>query len=245
MDLALRLEQLPEGAKSTSVKLGSVRTKLTQVHVWDYLATESEIMDVLREYGYGSEYKFARVMWHGKGGATVKTLSISTPLENEEGQSDLSKTLDCMLLLVGEVRRFTSVQNEGNEKLMTALLKSQDRNDELREQIVEERSTAVALDLALQQSESDSSQSFDYKEKALEAAMTLGQTYIASQSKITPDTLKNLVKNHPEIVDELLQDDEVVSIIGHRIMNRKIEKETISDVSPFIEESIEESEDAK
>ena len=153
----------------------------------------------------------------------MKSLSLSTPLSNEESQSDLSKTLDCMLSLVAEVRRFTSVQNEGNEKLMSALIKSQDRNDELREQVVEERSTALALDLALQQSEADSEGAFDYKEKALQAAMTLGQTYIASQSKMTPEALKNLVKQHPEIIDELVKDEEVVSIIGSRIMSNKLE----------------------
>ena len=223
MDLALRLEQLPAEAKRTSLKLGSKRTKLTQIHSFDYLPSESEIMDELREHGYGSEYKFARIVWHGDKCATVKTLSINTALDNEEGQSDLSKTLDCMLSLVAEVRRFTSVQNEGNEKLMTALIKSQDRNDELREQIVEERSTALALDLALQQSEADSEGAFDYKEKALQAAMTLGQTYIASQSKITPESLKELVKQHPEIIDELVKDKEVVSIIGSRIMSNKLE----------------------
>ena len=53
--------------------------------------------------------------------------------------------------------------------------------------------------------------------------MTLGQTYIASQSKITPESLKELVKQHPEIIDELVKDKEVVSIIGSRIMSNKLE----------------------
>jgi len=223
MDLALRIEQLPQGATRTALKLGSKRTKLTHVHSFEHLASEEEIMDSLHEYGYGMDYGFAKVTWLNEKGQTVKSISLNTPLVSEQNQSDLSKTLDCMLSLVAEVRRFTAVQNEGNEKLMTALIKSQDRNDELREQIVEERSTALALDLALQQSEADSEGAFDYKEKALQAAMTLGQTYIASQSKITPESLKELVKSHPEIIDELVKDEEVVSIIGSRIMSNKLE----------------------
>lgn len=227
MDLALKIEQLPENAFKCAVKLGSERTKLTQVQVFDYLATEDEIMDSLHDYGYGSEYGFARIVWKTEKGATVKSLSMSTPIVSEQNQSDLSKTLDTMLSLVAEVRRFTAVQNEGNEKLMMALIKSQDRNDELREQVAEERSTAVALDLALQQSEADGEGGLDYKEKALEAAMFLGQTWIASQSKITPETLKTLVKSHPEIIDELVKDEEVVSIIGARIMSNKLESEDV------------------
>ncbi len=113
MDLALRIEQLPQNAKSTALKLGSKRTKLTQIHSFSYLASEEEIMDTLQEYGYGIDYGFARVTWQNEKGATVKSISLSTPLESEQHQSDLSKTLDAMLSLVAEVRRFTAVQKEG------------------------------------------------------------------------------------------------------------------------------------
>ena len=228
MDLALRLEQLPESATRTALKLGSNRTRLTQVQAFDHLATEEEIMDALVDHGYGADYQYSKVTWLNAKGQTVKSLAMSTPLKNEEGSSDLSKTLDTMLLLVAEVRRFTAVQNEGNERLMSALLKSQDRNDELREQVIKERSTTLALDLALQQTSKEDD--FNYKEKALETLSNgiqhAANAYMATKNQLTPEALKNLVKNHPEIIDELVKDEEIVSIIGTRIMSSKLANES-------------------
>ena len=45
---------------------------------------------------------------------------------------------------------------------------------------------------------------------------------MATKSQLTPEALKNLVKNHPEIIDELVKDEEIVSIIGTRIMSSKL-----------------------
>jgi hypothetical protein len=107
---------------------------------------------------------------------------------------------------------------------MSALLKSQDRNDELREQVIEERSTTLALDLALQQTSKEDD--FNYKEKALETLSNgiqhAANAYMATKNQLTPEALKNLVKNHPEIIDELVKDEEIVSIIGTRIMSSKL-----------------------
>ena len=109
MDLALKMEQLPETASKLSIKVGSQRIKMTQVQVFHHLPTEEEILDCLEDYGYGTEYGFARLQWLNEKNKPVKSLSLSTPLQNEETQLDLSKTLDTMLSLVTEVRRFTAV----------------------------------------------------------------------------------------------------------------------------------------
>ena len=223
MDLALKMEQLPETACKLSIKVGSQRIKMTQVQVFAYLPTEEEILDCLEDYGYGTEYGFARLQWQNEKNKPVKSLSLSTPLESENNQSDLSKTLDTMLSLVSEVRRFTAVQNEGNEKLMEALIKSQDRNDELREQVVEERSTALALDLAIQDMEKSGEE--NYKDRAIEMLSQGVQAYLASKSRLTSEELKNLMLQHPGLIDELVKDEEVVKLISQRIMSNKLEED--------------------
>ena len=87
---------------------------------------------------------------------------------------------------------------------------------ELQEEIVEARTTALALDLAIQESEKESTS--NYKDRALETLAKLAENYMTPPS-ITSSGLKEIVKNHPEILDELMLDEELVGMISQRIMS--------------------------
>ena len=91
----------------------------------------------------------------------------------------------------------------------------------MREQVVEERSTALALDLALQDAEKEGE--LNYKERALETISQGVQAYIANKTAMTPAGLKSLMLQHPGLIDELVKDEEVVSLISQRIMSNKLE----------------------
>ena len=107
------------------------------------------------------------------------------------------------------------------ESLATALATSRDKNAELQEEVMEERTNALALDLALQDSEKESQ--FSYKERALETLSNLGQQYIASQSALTPDKVRMLMQEHPELIDEMVKDEAIVEMVASRIMSSKME----------------------
>ena len=221
MDLALKMEKLPETACKLSVRLGSQRTRLTQVHSFGMLPTEEEILDCLEDYGYGTEYGYARLIWQNEKGQAVRSVSLSKPLIEEDGQSTVKVLVDGLLDMAAEQRRFLSTLNETLQQRENTLSVVLEKLMDSREEVMEERTQALALDLALQESEKESQ--FNYKERALETLTHLGETFIQSKNQLTPDKVKSLMLQHPELIDALVQDEEVVNLIGSRIMSSKLE----------------------
>ena len=223
MDLALKMEQLPDSASSLAIKVGSQRTRLTQVHCFNRLPSEEEILDCLEDYGYGTEYGFARLVWKSEKGTNVKSVSLSESIKDEEESSTIKALVDGLLDMAAEQRRFVSTMNSTVESLTGALTQSREKNLELQEQVVEERSTTLALDLALQDAEKEGE--LNYKERALETISQGIQAYVANKTAMTPAGLKNLMLEHPGLIDELVKDEEVVSLISQRIMSNKLGEE--------------------
>lgn len=225
MDLSLKMEKLPETAFKLAVKIGSKVNKLTHVHSFPSLPNEEEILDCLEEYGFGTEYPYARLIWQDEKGRAVKTYNFTEKLKEEEESSTIKALVDGLLDMAAEQRRFVSTMNSTVESLTGALTHSREKNLELQEQVVEERSTALALDLALQDAEKEGE--LNYKERALETISQGVQAYIANKTAMTPQGLKNLMLQHPGLIDELVKDEEVVKLISQRIMSNKLTKEEV------------------
>ena len=223
MNLTLKMEKLPDNVSKVAIKIGAQSTRLTHVQTFQHLASEEEILDCLEEYGFGTEYGYARVIWQDERGRQVTTYSFSEPIKAEEERSTINVLVDGLLQMAAEQRRFVSTMNSTVESLATALATSRDKNAELQEEVIEERTNALALDLALQDSEKESQ--FSYKERALETLSNLGEAYIASKNSLNPESIKSLMLEHPEVVDNLIQDEELVSILTQRIMSNKQGKE--------------------
>lgn len=221
MNLTLKMEKLPDNVAKVAVKLGAQSTRLTHVQTFQHLASEEEILDCLEEYGFGTEYGYARVIWQDDRGRQVTTYSFSEPIKEEEERSTINVLVNGLLEMAAEQRRFVSTMNATVESLATALATSRDKNAELQEEVMEERTNALALDLALQDSEKESQ--FSYKERALETLSNLGQQYIASQSALTPDKVRMLMQEHPELIDEMVKDEAIVEMVASRIMSSKME----------------------
>ena len=221
MDLALKMEQLPETAVKLVVKVGSQRIKLTHVDSFDYLPTEAEILDCLNDHGFGSEYGFARLIWQNEKSKPVKSVSLSEEIKDEEDSSTVKTLVNGLLEMAAEQRRFLSTLNTTLQQREDTLSKVLERLMESREEVMEERTNALALDLALQDSEKESQ--FSYKERALETLSNLGQQYIASQSALTPDKIRMLMQEHPELIDEMVKDEAIVEMVASRIMSSKME----------------------
>ena len=57
----------------------------------------------------------------------------------------------------------------------------------------------------------------------METLSNLGQQYIASQSALTPDKIRMLMQEHPELIDEMVKDEAIVEMVASRIMSSKME----------------------
>tara|TARA_R110002124_G_scaffold249042_1_gene414152 strand:- start:2637 stop:3323 length:687 start_codon:yes stop_codon:yes gene_type:complete len=226
MNLVHHLETLPENAAKLSIKMGSKRHQLAHVHSFAYIPSEEEIQDAMGDYGYGVDYQFARLVWNDEKGRQVKTFSMSTGLIEDGGETGTIKVLvDGLLEMAAEQRRFLSTLNatlQQRENTLTSVLETLMMS---REEVLEERMNAVALDLALQDAEKESE--MDWKGRTMETLAGIGQTYMATAAgQITPDILKHAMASNPDIVNDMLNDDDIVSTISQKIVEKTLSKDS-------------------
>ena len=107
--IALKMEKLLKTTCKLSVRLGSQRTRLTQVHSFGTLPTEEEILDCLEDYGYGTEYGYARLIWQNEKGQAVRSVSLSKPLMEEDGQSTVKVLVDGLRVSLEEMKKKLSM----------------------------------------------------------------------------------------------------------------------------------------
>lgn len=225
MNLSHHIETLPETASKLSIKIGAKRTQLAHVHSFQYIPPEQEILDALEEYGYGVDYGYARLIWNDEKGRQVKTYSLSTELENDDTNGTIQILVNGLLEMAAEQRRFLGTLNATLQQRENTLTSVLDTLMMSREEVLEERMNAVALDLALQDAEKESE--MDWKGRTLDTVAGLGMQYMATQAgTITPEILKYAMSTNPDIVDDMLQDEEIVSTISQKIVQKSLQQET-------------------
>ena len=218
MNLSHHLETLPENITKLSLKIGSKRTQLGHIQSFAYIPSEMEIMDALNNYGYGIDYKYARLVWQDEKGKQIKTYNLNCQLKEDEDNSNTIKILvDGLLEMAAEQRRFLGTLNatlQQRENTLTSVLETL---MESREEVLEERTNALALDLALQDAEKEDA--MDYKGRALETLSQLGEAFINKQAaSVSPDMLKTAMASNPDIVDSMLEDEEFVSMVTEKLL---------------------------
>lgn len=222
MNLTHHLESLPETACKLSIRIGAKRAQLSHVQSLQYIPAEQEIIDSLDEYGFGTEYGYARLVWQDEKGRQVKTHSMSTELESDGSETGTIKVLvNGLLEMAAEQRRFLSTLNstlQQRENTLTSVLETLMMS---REEVLEERLTAAALDLALQDAEKESE--MDWKGRTMDTIAGLGMQYFADKAgTITPEVLKHAMASNPDIVNDMLNDEDIVSVISQKIVEKTL-----------------------
>jgi hypothetical protein len=213
MEFYEKLASLPEEASKLVLSIGNNRQRLRTVRRWEYIPEEGELLDELEDQGFGLDYQYARLIVRDEKGRQIRSLSFKEALEKEEEsktESHISTLVNGILSMASEQRRFLATLNttlQQREAMMSSII---DKLMESREEVMQERTNALALDLALQDSEKENA--FNYKERALETLATLGQQYLSNQRFNVQDIKKMLIAN-PEILDAMMEDEEVWSLL--------------------------------
>ena len=213
MEFYEKMASLPEEASKLVLSIGNNRQRLRTVRRWEYIPEEGELLDELEDQGFGLDYQYARLIVRDEKGRQIRSLSFKEALEKEEEsktESHISTLVNGILSMASEQRRFLATLNttlQQREAMMSSII---DKLMESREEVMQERTNALALDLALQDSEKENA--FNYKERALETLATLGQQYLSNQRFNVQDIKKMLIAN-PEILDAMMEDEEVWSLL--------------------------------
>ena len=88
-----------------------------------------------------------------------------------------------------------------------------------KEETVSAQSTSLALDLALQNAEAEND--VDIKERALASLQNIVELYMSKHNKdmLRPENLMAVIKANPQLIDKMMENQELVELIGDRIMS--------------------------
>lgn len=215
MDLYQKLQAVPSNAVKLSLAVGKERKRVTTVKAWEEIPEEVMILDELYAQGFGSEFKYARLNFRDKSGKGVKSISLVEELP--EGQREDTSVLSASLVeMTKECRRWMEIQmryaaerEQRNAELIDQLMKA-------NELILRERTTALALDLALQHKEENEQQDTDFKVHALDRLSHLGE-YFMQQKFLTPEVVKGAVLHDESLLKAISADPEFMTRLMSKI----------------------------
>ena len=212
------LEDIPEGTIKVKVRLGSTRTRLKTIKVFETIPTDVDIEDVLDQYGFGDPHEYAQLMGVDAGGKHTKSKSLIRHVKSDVGEDPLRILTEEFRMLMQEARRMISVNNDSFQAVVENNRILTEQNFRLRADIFEAETTTMALDMELQAAESQ--QQSDIKTQGLEALTKAVDVYKASQERkaLSPERVKDLLMTSPEIVSQLVKDQDIVGMITEEIM---------------------------
>ena len=220
------LEDLPEGTLKIKVRLGSTRTRLKTIKVFDGIPTDVDIEDVLLSTGFGDPHEYAQLVGVDAGGKHTKSKSLIRHIKREGQEDPLRILTEEFRMLMQEARRMISVNNDSfaavveNNRILT------EQNFRLRGDVFASESATMALDMELQAVEAQ--QQSDIKSQGLEALTKAVDVYKSSQERkaVSPERVKELLMTSPSIVSQLVEDDELVSLFTSEILKGGLDAAT-------------------
>ena len=209
--------------------LGEKRTSMSIVAKWEGpIPQDHEVSDKMMELGLGTTYQYGKITAYDGHWKPIKSRNISVSLEEEKNVipslvHGILESNECLRRFMGTVTETLTARERTLENVLDKMIIA-------REETVASESTALALDLALQDAEK--ADDISIKERALSTLANLGEAYIGAQAKaIDPATLKSMLMAQPEIIDTLLDDDDVVNLIGAKYLSKTmVDNDPLEDI---------------
>lgn len=229
MDLYAVVDNLPEEVSKVSVYVGNERQNLDQVFSFDNLPEVQDIQSKLIDEGFGTEFKYARLIFRDDKGKQLKSHSMRKAI--------VDKTNDLTPALTSLVNGFLNMQRN-YERVFDMLARgandSANREKKLRDELLEmqyelmaAKTDAAALDIKAQE-EDDRNGPWD---RIADVVTDLGGIWLTKDNMVfSPNNFLSEVEANPQILDSFMTDKRVVAFL----------KDKISSVSPGPSVSIKE-----
>ncbi len=201
------VERLPETVSHVVLRAGEDRRQETILDRWEYDNLNNivdESLDLMEDETQG------RLIAYGEKGKQLRSVTIRNDIDTQS-QSDTGLLVEGLLRMADEQRRFLATITDTFETMHETVRECMHTEQDTREELSD---LQVALAMEQLQNESDEPSTAD---KALNIfAQVLNQkTASAVQSA------RDMVLNNPSIIDELLNDDEIVSMVAEKLSGQK------------------------
>ena len=201
------IERLPETVSHVVLRAGEDRRSETILDRWEYDNLNNivdESLDLMEDETQG------RLIAYSEKGKQLRSVTIRNDIEHQT-QSDTGLLVEGLLRMADEQRRFLATITDTFETMHETVRECMHTEQDTREELSD---LQVALAMEQLQNESDEPSTAD---KALNIfAQVLNQkTTSAVQSA------RDMVLNNPSIIDELLNDEEIVSMVAEKLSGQK------------------------
>lgn len=202
------LEKLPEHTTSIILRAGDDRRSETILERWepDNLACiVDECLELMQDESQG------RLIAYGDKGRQLRSVTIRNELQEGQPQSDTAILVEGLLRMADEQRRFLATITDTFETMHETVRECMHQEQDTREEISD---LQVALAMEQIQNEADAPSTAD-------KALNIFAQVLQQQGKKAAESARDMVLNNPEIIDELLNDADIVSMVVEKMGGQK------------------------
>ena len=202
------LEKLPEHTTHIILRAGDDRRSETILERWepDNLACiVDECLELMQDEHQG------RLIAYGDKGRQLRSVTIRNELKEGQPQSDTAILVEGLLRMADEQRRFLATITDTFETMHETVRECMHQEQDTREEISD---LQVALAMEQIQNSNDAPSTAD-------KALNIFAQVLQQQGKKAAESARDMVLNNPEIIDELLNDADIVSMVVEKMGGQK------------------------
>ena len=202
------LEKLPEHTTHIILRAGDDRRSETILERWepDNLACiVDECLELMQDEHQG------RLIAYGDKGRQLRSVTIRNELQEGQPQSDTAILVEGLLRMADEQRRFLATITDTFETMHETVRECMHQEQDTREEISD---LQVALAMEQIQNSNDAPSTAD-------KALNIFAQVLQQQGKKAAESARDMVLNNPEIIDELLNDADIVSMVVEKMGGQK------------------------
>ncbi len=202
------LEKLPEHTTHIILRAGDDRRSETILERWepDNLACiVDECLELMQDEHQG------RLIAYGDKGRQLRSVTIRNELQEGQPQSETAILVEGLLRMADEQRRFLATITDTFETMHETVRECMHQEQDTREEISD---LQVALAMEQIQNSNDAPSTAD-------KALNIFAQVLQQQGKKAAESARDMVLNNPEIIDELLNDADIVSMVVEKMGGQK------------------------
>jgi len=202
------LEKLPEETTHIILRAGDDRRTETILERWqpdDVANILDEALELMQDEIQG------RLIAYGEKGKQLRSVSIRNDFQESHAQTDTAILVEGLLRMADEQRRFLATITDTFETMHETVRECMHTEQDTREEISD-----LQVALAMEQIQNESNEP-----STADKALSIFAQVLQSQGKKAAQSAKDMVLNNPEIIDELLNDADIVSMVVEKMGGQK------------------------
>ena len=202
------LEKLPEHTTHIILRAGDDRRSETILERWEpnnLACIVDESLELMQDEHQG------RLIAYGDKGRQLRSVTIRNELQEGQPQSDTAILVEGLLRMADEQRRFLATITDTFETMHETVRECMHQEQDTRDEISD---LQVALAMEQIQNATDEPSTAD-------KALNIFAQVLQQQGKKAAESARDMVLNNPEIIDELLNDADIVSMVVEKMGGQK------------------------